>query len=346
MFVQLRRSLVGLALCLSLLTACSQNSAPHLPTATTNATPSERSASEQSSRYPVTLSMYDDEGKQIRQTLEKAPERVVVVGQGFAELMLAFGAEDKIVGVGYLDKSYSKYEAQIAELPILAEMWPSPEAILELKPDLIVAMSSGFKKDRIGNIAFWNERKIPVLAGINYTIGRTIDGFFDDIANLGAVLNIEAKADVFIAEQRQRMAAIQKIAEHADVKPKVLLVASGGRETYDYYSPTLCVIDEMIEGSGGEYLKLSEDTYVEMSAESILSVNPDKIILTEFQRSDSEAARNKLLNNPTLRSVTAIKNGDVMVADYTNAIRGSLELADLYEDVATFLHPDLFGGKP
>jgi iron complex transport system substrate-binding protein len=31
-----------------------------------------------------------------------------------------------------------------------------------------------------------------------------------------------------------------------------------------------------------------------------------------------------------------------MVADYTNAIRGSLNLADLYEDVAEFIHPELF----
>jgi len=34
-----------------------------------------------------------------------------------------------------------------------------------------------------------------------------------------------------------------------------------------------------------------------------------------------------------------------MVAEYTNSVNGGLQLADLYEDVATFIHPELFGGK-
>ncbi|MCM3291420.1 hypothetical protein M3661_14905 [Paenibacillus sp. MER 180] len=46
-----------------------------------------------------------------------------------------------------------------------------------------------------------------------------------------------------------------------------------------------------------------------------------------------------------MRNVTAIKNKHVMVADYTNAIRGSLELVDLYEDVAKFVHPELYKGE-
>ena len=96
------------------------------------------------------------------------------------------------------------------------------------------------------------------------------------------------------------------------------------------------------EGAGGEYIEVSKDTYVEMSAESILSINPDKMIVTEFQKSDSDAAEHLLLGNSSLKNVTAIKEGNVMVVDYTNAIRGSLDLADLYEDVAEFVHPELF----
>ncbi len=95
--------------------------------------------------------------------------------------MIGLGEEERIVGLAYLDKSFSDYESQIKNLPIITDMWPSKESILELKPDLIISMSSAFQKDRIGDISFWNERGIPVLAGINYTIGRTIDSFFDDM---------------------------------------------------------------------------------------------------------------------------------------------------------------------
>ncbi len=84
---------------------------------------------------------------------------------------------------------------------------------------------------------------------------------------------------------------------------------------------------------------------MEMSIESIIAANPEKIIITEFQGSDREKIKNKILSNKRLQNVTAIKTGNVMVVDYTNAIRGSLELSDLYEDVAKFIHPELFGGN-
>lgn len=305
---------------------------------------SVENTSQPDDHYPMTLSIYDDEGNEIQQNIEKEPQRIVVVGQGFAEWMIGLGEEDRIVGLAYLDKSFSKYEAQIKTLPIMTDLWPSKESILALKPDLIIAMSSGFQKDRLGDISFWNDRGIPVLTGINYTIGRTIDSFFDDIKNLGVVLNIEEKTNAFVTEQKDQISEIQDRAMQADNKPKILLLGTSSDTTY-YYGPSLCLIDEMIEGAGGDYIKVSEETYVGMSEESILSVNPDKIIITGFQKSDSEALLNKYLLNPKLKNATAIKNGHVKVVEYTTAVRGSLSLSELYWDVAQFIHPELYEGE-
>lgn len=336
--------LLAISLCIAALTACSQKKATENKMSDT-ASGSQSSSSQTDSHYPLKLTIHNNEGGEMQQIIEKDPKRIVVIGQGLAELMIHFGEENRIVGLAYLDKSYSKYEEQIKRLPLLTDMWPSKESILALKPDLIVAMSSAFTDERLGGISFWNERSIPVLTGINYTVGRTIDSFLEDIDNLGMVLNIEEKTNAFIEEQQTRIQTIQKKAAQATDKPRILLFAGGQNDTYYYYGPSLCLIDEMVEGSGGEYIKVSEDTYVEMSAESVLSVNPDKIIITEFQKSDSSTAKDLLLKNPRLKNVTAIQTGNVMVVDYTNAIRGSLDLADLYEDVAAFIHPELFNGE-
>ena len=147
----------------------------------------------------------------------------------------------------------------------------------------------------------------------------------------------------FVNEQKEQISEIQIKAAQADNRPKILLLGTSGDTTY-YYGPSLCLIDEMIEGAGGEYIKVSEETYVDMSEESILSVNPDKIIITGFQKSDSEALINKYLLNPKLKNVTAVKTGNVKVVEYTTAVRGSLGLSDLYMDVAEFIHPELFKG--
>jgi iron complex transport system substrate-binding protein len=337
--------LLAAALCSSVFAGCSQTQQPKNDGNLRNSTAQEQNPSQAENHYPVTLKVYTDEGKEITQLIKKEPQKVVVIGQALAELMIAFGQEDKVVGVGYLDKSYSKYADQICQMPIITDSWPSKEAVLALQPDIIISMSSAFRDERLGDISFWNERGIPVLLAINFTIGRSIDEYFMDITNLGIAFNIEDKTNTYVEEQKNKINKIKKIAETAKTSPKVLLVASGGRETYDYYPPSLCVIDEMIEGAGGEYMKLSEDGYVEMSIESIIAANPDKIIITEFQKSNSEVSKNKLLLNERLQNVTAIKSGNVMAADYTNAIRGSLELANLYEDVAEFIHPELFGGE-
>ncbi len=344
MFKKTASILLAITLCVTALAACSQQDTGQSAVFTTDS-PNQDTPLQQGSHYPLNLIVYDNKGNKLQQTMEKEPERIVVIGQGLAELMIHFGEESRIVGLAYLDNSYSKYEDQIKQLPLLTDMWPSKESIIALKPDLIVAMSSAFTDERLGNISFWNERGISVLTGINYTVGRTVDSFFDDINNLGMALNIEEKTNAFVEEQQTRIKSIQDKAAQVTEKPRVLLFAGGQNDTYYYYGPTLCLIDEMVEGAGGEYIKVSEDTYVEMSAESILAVNPDKIIMTEFQKSDSATAKDLLLNNPGLKNVAAIKSGNVIIVDYTNAIRGSLDLADLYEDVAEFVHPELFKGE-
>ncbi|WP_406158436.1 hypothetical protein OG298_13695 [Streptomyces sp. NBC_01005] len=53
-------------------------------------------------RYPVTVDVMDDAGKKLKQTVGAEPKRVVVIGQALAELMVEFGLDDRIVGVGYL----------------------------------------------------------------------------------------------------------------------------------------------------------------------------------------------------------------------------------------------------
>ena len=184
--------LLAVALCFTALTACSQKDTTQ-NVVSDSSSGSVENTFPQDKHYPLTLSIYDDKGNEMEQTIEKEPLRIVVIGQGFAEWMIGLGEEKRIVGLAYLDKSFSEYEEQIKSLPIITDMWPSKESILELEPDLIISMSSAFQKDRLGGISFWNERGIPVLAGINYTIGRTVDSFFDDITNLGKVLNIEEK---------------------------------------------------------------------------------------------------------------------------------------------------------
>lgn len=102
--------------------------------------------------------------------------------------------------------------------------------------------------------------------------------------HVGEAFGVTKRTGAHIAEQKARIAAIARTVEAAEGAkkvqkaqkagrsggaPRVLLVASGGRDTYDYYSPSLGLVDEMVNGAGGTYLEPTRDTYAQLSLESI-----------------------------------------------------------------------------
>lgn len=325
-----------LSSCMMLLSACGTGVKENKAT-------SNNTASETGEHYPLNYTIYDDSGKEVSQTIEKEPQRVVVIGQSYVEWFEELGLEDKIIGAAYLDGTMDGDKPDY-KFEIISDLWPSKESIIELQPDLIVAMSSAFHADRVGDISFWTDRNIPVLSGVNYTIGRSIDSFYEDIDNLGKVFNIEDKTNEKIDIQKSKIDEISKLCNDATSKPTVLLLGDSGNTTF-FYGPSLSLVDEMIIGSNGDYILASDDTHLEMSEEAILALNPDKIILTEFQTKSPEELKNKFLENPKLKNVTAIKNKDILVVEYTTSVRGGFDLYEMYESVARFIHPDLIKGN-
>ncbi|AUJ24320.1 ABC transporter substrate-binding protein [Virgibacillus dokdonensis] len=295
------------------------------------------------SHYPLSYDVFNYEGDVIQQTIENEPKRVLVIGSAMAELMVKFDLQDKVVGFGYDDQTNASYQEEIKKMPLLSEMWPSKESIIALKPDLIFSVASAFREDMIGSIPSWNEKNIPTLPAINFNIGRSKDSYFDEIKNFGRVFNIEDQTNKYINEQESRIKKIADTIDQAQEKPKVLFI-SHVRDKYYYYSPNWCMVDEMIELANGEFVNMSDQPYIELSAEAIIAENPDKIVLTQFQKQNEETTLHALLGDKQLKNVHAVKNKDVLVVDYTNAVNGSPEIANLYEDVAKFIQPKQFSG--
>lgn len=330
-----------LSLCAS-LTACAGPGAG--PGGTAQRQPTASSSARTSGTYPERITVLDNDGKPVTETIEKAPRRVVVLGQNLVEAMIAFGLQDRIVGTAYFDGSSSDYESRIAELPKITDQVPSVESVLALRPDLIVSMSFAMTSQNLGTIQTWNSRGVNVLTADNYTIGRDFNSYFDDIAHIGTVFGVSGKTNDYLTRTR---AELQRIKEAADgsgtPKPRVLLVEKGGenKATYNYYSPSLSLVDDMVEAAGGTYVQISKDQYAQMSDESIIKANPDVVIMTQFQKSDGDAEKARLLGDSRLRGVTAIAKKRVLLVNYSTAVRGSLDLVDLTARIVEYLHPGL-----
>lgn len=281
-----------------------------------------------------TLTIYDDFGEEKSLEIKKNPERVVVLGEALVDYMEYFDLKDKIVGVGYLDSNNISDNESLKDLNILTNMWPSKESVLALKPDLIYAMSSGLKDDRSGSIEFYNENNIMALPAINFTIGRNLKEYYDDLDNFKRIFNVEDKVDDFLNSKKIKInESLKDVKDHDE---KVLFISRSNNK--DYYCPKNgAIISEIIEDFGYEYLEISKDSYIELSDEIIIKNNPDKIIIAEFQSKDKDKVIDSLLNNKNLQSVNAIKNNEVFLIDYTSAVRGDIEISNTYKTLSTFL---------
>lgn len=264
------------------------------------------------------------------------PKRVIVIGQSALEFMIEFNLEDRIVGIAQIDSENEKFETHIEQLPVITRQWPSKESILALKPDLIYAMESAFRAERLGTPVFWEERGIRTCLVNDFSIDKNLSLYKEDLVVSGKVFGKEKEVEKTINGLDEVIREVRNEATRKKNRPKVLFLACVG-SSYYYYPPSLCVLDEIVEDCGGEYINLGTQGII-LSTEAIIKANPDKIIISNYRYSDANEVKNKLVANKHFRFMTAIRNNEVMAVDYTNAVSGSLELPKLYQSVFSFIH--------
>lgn len=95
--------------------------------------------------YPLTITTYGSDGKEMTTTYEKAPEKVLAVYQGSIETMLALGLEDHLVATAGLDNEVpDEMKAAFSSVEYLDEFTPSLETVTMLEPDMIFSWGSLF----------------------------------------------------------------------------------------------------------------------------------------------------------------------------------------------------------
>ena len=120
--------------------------------------------------YPLTVT--DDLGRSV--TLNKKPLRIVAMLPSHTETLFAIGAQAQLVGADI----YSTYPAAAAKLPRVGSGYqPNIEAIVALKPDLVLADESS------------GSRLTEKLAAAGLTVyggtAQTYNEVFEKIAVLG-----------------------------------------------------------------------------------------------------------------------------------------------------------------
>ena len=156
-------------------------------------------------------------------TYDKAPERIVPLSYDAAQILVALGLEDKIVGVATAEGSYEdclpEYRDKLSKLKVIVEGTPTFEVLLAEKPDFVYATVYSFGKYGVAPVEDFQKEKINFYC-INgtYSAEPKFSDIHKDIEDLGRIFRKEDEAAKLIKDLKAREEALKADVKQTDVK--------------------------------------------------------------------------------------------------------------------------------
>ncbi|MFP4020505.1 MAG: ABC transporter substrate-binding protein [Halanaerobium sp.] len=291
--------------------------------------------------YPVTIKNYNTAGEEYEITFEKRPERVITTNQPPTELLLTLGLEEFMVGTAWLDNPIlAELEDKYEKIPVLSDRYPAKEVVIAKNPDFIMGWNSVFSPKNLGSVESWKKRGVNTFIQRNSGVidNREMENVFKDLADIGKIFNVEARADKLIASMKNRIEIIQEKTKNEEPVEVLILEGAGDNQYRSYGRDSL--VNDMVEKAGGINLAERGGNY---SPENIIAKNPDIIILIYYLEQDkANQTAQALKENSALQNVDAIKNNRIIYTPLAETYAGGVRTIDGIERFAASFYPQLF----
>ena len=273
--------------------------------------------------FPV--STHDCYGRDL--TFAEAPSRVVTLDGYAIEFMLRLGLGDRIVGTGFpltADRIPADLADEMAAVPVLGEtdlhINLSPEAIAAVQPDLILT-TYPFMLDA----TFSNQLPSDVLGpdvlavtACNGTPAASRDGIeptYQFIDQLGLIFGVQDRSDAFVAEMRDRQAALA-VRIPAGEAPRVMIIGdvpAPGAPIFSWGGASFPNGIVSLAGGANIFGGL-EEGFFSPSAEEIAARDPEfLVIVVREQIPSNEDVAAALRADPIYGGTTAGRDGRFIV---------------------------------
>ena len=228
------------------------------------------------------VSITDDRGVQV--TLPHPPQRIVSLLPSLTETVCTLGRCPQLVGVD----RYSNWPASIKKLPqVGGGLDPNLEAIIALKPDLVLVASSAKAALRLESLG------VPVVALEPKNLKEMKVAF----SKVGTLLGVEQAGAIWQGLEQQ-LAQLVAAAPRSPTPVKVYFEASAG----PYGASESSFIGELIQRLGAQNILPGKlGPYPKINPEYVVRANPDIIMVGT---SDS----GRLSTRPGWSTMTAIRS--------------------------------------
>lgn len=306
-------------------------------------------------RYPLTI---ENCGQTV--TFDRAPKRVVALGQTQTEILYALGLGEKVVGTAVWFSPVAKpYEAVNAKVKRLADNDPSFEAVVAQEPDLVTAMfewhvgPNGIvgKRDQFARL------KVPTYVSPSDCVGKDNSGGGDgvrtqmfsmelvyrNIREFGQIFDVAERAESLVAELKAREAgAVASIAgKKAQDVPVVLWFSSKDIKGDAFLAGRNGVPAYILSKLGARNIIATNEEWPLVGWESVVAANPAVIVVVKMDRrrfpaDDIDRKLDFLRTDPVVSRLDAVRQNRIVVMD-VGATRAGLDTIDGIEALANGL---------
>lgn len=254
-------------------------------------------------------------------------DRIVSLAPNLTETLYALGLGDRVVG----DTTYCDVPEEAKTKPhVGAPVNPSIEAIVALRPDLVLATTS---INRVETVDALDHLGISVYT----TNSQTVRKMIDSVGRIADLVDAEKDGATLTASLNARLEALKtRLANEAAVRVVFVVwldpLQSVGQNTF---------IADALRWAGAESVVTSNQNWPQLSLEEVVRLQPDYFVFAASHSGEGAITLEDLQKRPVWKDLRAIRSGHVaIVSDEID--RPDPGLIDAIEQLARDLHPDAF----
>ncbi|NEI98927.1 ABC transporter substrate-binding protein [Rhizobium ruizarguesonis] len=285
-------------------------------------------------QYPLTVTNC---GQQV--TFEKAPSKVVSIGQGMTEVLFSLGLADKIAGTAvWVGPVLPQYAEANSKIKRLADNDPSFESVVGQEPDLVAAefewhvgaQGSVGKREQFKDLGI-NTYLAPAdcVAKVNTDGGDGVRGelftmelIYREIAELSEIFDVKERGDALISELKKREAdAVASISGASGKNLPIVFWFSSKEVNGDaFIAGKNSAPAYILKTIGAKNVITTEEEWPLVGWETIAQANPAVIVLATMDRrryaaDDPKVKVDFLENDPVTKELDAVKNKHFVMMD-------------------------------
>ncbi|MDO8871139.1 MAG: ABC transporter substrate-binding protein [Methanoregula sp.] len=244
-------------------------------------------------------------------TLPGRPDRIVCLNTNAAEVLAAIGAGDRVIGVSESLMADPSMAGRFPNAHPLKGSWNSPniESILELKPDLVITLSSASS-----NLDSLEQAGIPVIRFDCYILNRLPP----EVETLGRITGHEDEAARYLAWYNKTVMLVNSRLADIPQEQWPTIYCEGGSDFASYGNGSGA--DAIISMAHGNNLAHTINTaWVKVSGEWVLQQDPDILVRVAYASNLQNQTYGQIsaaqLNRTSIAPIRAIRNGRVYIID-------------------------------